>query len=139
MSQSRREGRERTSHLEAGADFGELDLLVRSFDKDVVPERDEVAVVDEGHCSLRVFPVGAFPTHTRGQHARQAKRRAKGSTNLGTGKMNLRTSRTRPPSLEPNPSKIRLSVRIGAGLVSKVAGESCSSIGNTEGQGTATH
>jgi hypothetical protein len=31
-----------------------------------------------------------------------------GKTHFGTGKMNFKTSRTRPPSFEPKPSKIRL-------------------------------
>lgn len=46
-----------TSHLEPGADFGELDFLVRRLDKDVMPERDKVAVVDKGQRSFRVVSV----------------------------------------------------------------------------------
>lgn len=41
-------------HLEARSDFGELDFLVRSLDKDVMPERDKVAVVDKRQGSFRV-------------------------------------------------------------------------------------
>lgn len=49
----------RTPHLEARADLCELDLLVRRLDEDVVPERDEVALVDESHSALGVLSAGA--------------------------------------------------------------------------------
>lgn len=45
-----------TAHLEARSDLGELHLFVRRLDKDVVSERDKVAVVDERQGPLRVFP-----------------------------------------------------------------------------------
>lgn len=48
-----------TPHLEARSDFGELDFLVRSLDKDVMPERDKVAVVDKRQGSFRVVSAGA--------------------------------------------------------------------------------
>ena len=107
--QSARRGK-LTSHFETRSDFGELDFLVRRLDKDVMPERDKVAVVDKGQRSFRVVS-------ERGGSRRQFENSARDiegkGTDFGTGKMNLRTSRTRFPSLEPKPSKMRLWAWIG--------------------------
>lgn len=76
---------------------------MRGLDEDVVPERDKVAFVDERKCSLRVLSAWMKSRCESGDRAEPGS-----ETDLGTGKMCLRTSCTRLPSLDPKPSKIRL-------------------------------
>ena len=44
----------RTAHLEARADFHQLDLLLVGIGKDMVAETDKVVTIGECHCSCAV-------------------------------------------------------------------------------------